>query len=561
MKKRLFALFLAMAMIVSCLAACNNNSKVQPPSSSSGQTSAASATTETLKDGPGVSAEMVDNVVIVLPQATFDLAPYATGRPMNMVRFALYGTLMFSPYLGAPLEDMEHRIARNVTKVSDTVYDVEIYDYVHDSKGNDIKAEDVVFSYEYGNSIGRYAFLGSYMESIVATDDYTVRITLSNPIIGAIEQILNGVHIVNKDWFENASGDEKSQNPATTGTYLVESVITGSSCVLLVNEDYWQTDENLRTGLDQRTSQRLTYTVIAEMAMVSIALENGEVDIAEAEGSIIDNFINPDGTAKDGYNVFAYDVPRSYSLEYNCSPGNPLSNQYLRQAISYALDTTEIMRSAGVPLGLGKVNYDYANDAGSGYNYAWDEEDYYGYDLEKAKELFALSGYEEGLELHLLFSIGTPANTAIVIQSQLLEIGINLIVDNVESALYNTMVLDSNQWDLNMRQPSITNFITSGWAARLDENAHGGAGAGTANFVHDDELQRLLHNAMESQSAEDIDTFHYYLKEKCYVYGLYTMNKCLVAQDGILSYGGLWDSNPIYSAIEYAEGYISAVHK
>lgn len=44
---------------------------------------------------------------------------------------------------------MQPWLAKSITKVDDLTYNVELYDYIHDSKGNLITSEDVVFSYEY----------------------------------------------------------------------------------------------------------------------------------------------------------------------------------------------------------------------------------------------------------------------------------------------------------------------------------------------------------------------------------------------------------------------------
>lgn len=540
--------------------ASTGTSTAQADAGSVHQTSAAvEAGTSSVSQNAEATSEQVDNLVIVLPQASFDLAPFSSGRITAMEWYTLYESLMCSPYLGAPLEEMENRMAKNVTKVSDTVYDVELFDYIKDSKGNEITAEDVIYSFEYAASTGAYPCLGSYLDTITAIDDYNVEITLKTPTIGAIEQLLDQVPIVDSDWHSNASAEERSQNPATTGTYEVESVVSGSNFVLVAKDDFWQTDEKYISKIDHQTSKRLTYTAITEMAMVSVALENGEVDMAEIDGTIANNFVDSNGNALDGYNFFTYQVPRFNVLEYNCSEDSPFNDIYLRQACSYALDSNMIMEAAGVALGMGTVCHDYGNATGGGYNTEWDTEDYYDYNLEKAKELMAKSKYADGVDVHLLFAISTAPNVAIVIQAQLAEIGVNVIIDSVEQALYDTMILDSTQWDLATRLPSISDYLTSGWASRFDENVF--PESRTGNFVDDDKLQKLLKDAMDTQSPEAIEAFHDYLKEQCYAIGLYTANKCFIGQEGVLSNGGTYSGNSIFNGVEFASDYVSAADK
>lgn len=565
--KKIMSALLTGALTVNVLAGCGSSG------SSTGTTTAAETTTaapqettaeieagaSSVSDDVTATEEQVENVVIVLPQASFDLAPFSSGRITSMVWYTLYSSLMCSPYLGAPLDELENRMAKTVTKVSDTEYDVELFDYIKDSQGNDITAEDVVYSFEYASSIGAYPCLGSYLESISAIDDYNVKIVLKAPTIGAIEQLLDQVTVVDKGWHENASAEERSQNPATTGTYTVESVVSGSNFVLLAKDDYWQKDEQYISKIDHQTAKRLTYTAITEMAMVSVALENNEVDMAEIDGTISSNFVDENGNAKEGYNFFTYEVPRFNVLEYNCSPDSPFNDIYLRQACSYALDSNAIMEAAGVALGMGTVCHDYGNAAGGGYNTEWDSEDYYDYNLEKAKELMAQSQYADGVDVYLLFAISTAPNVAIVIQAQLAEIGVNVVIDSVEQALYDTMVLDSTQWDMATRLPSMSDFLTSGWASRFDENVF--PESRTGNFVDDDKLQELLKEACDTQDPEAIEAFHDYLKEQCYAIGLYTANKCFITQEGVLSNGGTYAGNSIFNGVAYSTDYVSAANQ
>ena len=81
-------------------------------------------------------------------------------------------------------------------EVDDLHWQVEIYDYIYDSEGNHITADDVVFSFnelvESGN-----AFKYASFESVKKIDDYTVEFTWTAPIdsVGALEWPLSLIHI------------------------------------------------------------------------------------------------------------------------------------------------------------------------------------------------------------------------------------------------------------------------------------------------------------------------------------------------------------------------------
>ena len=336
----------------------------------------------------------------------------------------------------------------------------------------------------------------------------------------------------------------------------MESVTGGTGFVLLVNDDYWQTDESLRTIVDGQNTERMTYTVIEEMSMLSVALENHEVDIGEINASVANNFLDAEGNALDGYHVHVTVVPRFDVFEYNCSEDSPMSNQYLRQAVSYALDAEQIMYANGTLAGMGTVSHDFCNSAGAGYNYAWDEQDYYDYNLEKAKECFVKSGYSEGLELTLLESASAEEGIVIAAQAMLAQIGINAKISRAEQATADVMYTESDQWDIFLRMVSASDYVTSGWASRFDENIYGEQG--TSNWIHDDRLQDLLHTAMNTQDQADIDAFHDYFTEMCYGYGLFTANKVLISQNGILEGMAIYEGNPVYTSMTYAADYVPA---
>ena len=71
-------------------------------------------------------------------------------------------------------------VGKSWKQIDATTYEVEIYDYVKDSAGNPITADDVVFSYQTAIDSGtQTGYVGSVTE-IKKTGDYTVQISLAS---------------------------------------------------------------------------------------------------------------------------------------------------------------------------------------------------------------------------------------------------------------------------------------------------------------------------------------------------------------------------------------------
>ena len=83
-----------------------------------------------------------------------------------------------------------------------------------------------------------------------------------------------------------------------------------------------------------------------------------------------------------------------------------------------------------------------------GYLKQWDSEEYFTYDVELAKEYLEKSDYN-GEELVMpCMSDSTIQRVAQMIQSYLLQIGIQLKLNIVDSALFSAQRFDGSQYDM-----------------------------------------------------------------------------------------------------------------
>ena len=542
--KKLLSIVMVLAMLLS-LAACGETKPAEQPSSTTPEPA--------VNDGP-------KEITATIPLTGWDLSPFGADTGSRYITWNnVYDVLCARVHFGDDVEDLEMDIAKDV-KISEDglTAEIEIYDYVKDSKGNAITAKDVEECYNYAITLGgrsTFTLVKQFMESIEATGDYTLTLKLKKVSAGAMATCLSVIPICNWEWFNTADDVEKTTNPACTGPYYISDMVM-DSYITMSKADYWQTDESLRTYMAKQPFDTINYKLISEASMRTAALEKKEVDTADISAVDMTFFMNEDGTPKEGYTIHQYAGGGYNALMFNCAPGkSPLAdNKELRQAIAYAINSREVMYGADQTDATAHVLKDFCDNIAGDYLDKWNDEEYYEQDMDKAKELFEKSGYKPGeLKLVLqIMNVGSYNSAATVIQSELKDLGIDVEIKAYDLALFATYKMDFTQWDLLMDSYSTKGYLTDGWN-RIDH--------GDRNGVQDDHLQELFENAMYNHTDEDLDAFHQYLKEQCYAIGLYANNSFQVAQDKVtkMALDGLGRIN--VPAFEIADDYATVVAK
>lgn len=522
--KKIMAAGLTAVMCVGMLAGCGGSSDGDAEGASSAEGGAQ------------------ESVTIGVNSDWNDISPFGTmSTTRTAVMYNFYEYLAVRKDFGAELENMELECAKEITKVDDLTYDVEMYDYIKDSEGNEITAEDYAWSAMAMKEAGNYEKLTSYLDSVTAIDDYTVEIKLSDNPLGTIEYVLNIVPVISQEAYE-ASGDGMATKPVTTGPYTVEELVPGSTLTLVKNENYWQTEESAKSAVAAQNVDKIIYKVVTEPSQMSTALQTGDIDLAQyMDTTAIDTFY-VDGTATSGFEVYQLNSNMMFTLLPNMSEQSVLSqNVALREAIYYAIDADAIVKAACG--GYGSKLYAMANPLSGDYDEAWDGREYYEYDTDTAKEKLEESGVD--LSGETLKILTMPAmnldKVAEVIQAELEEIGVSAEIVSVEDALYQTYKLDPAQFDLILDIKGTDDFVTFPWSLLFDNRSFGGV---TANFIADDDLQAKLEACLntDTHSQETVDAFEDYLEENAYCYGLYTTSNYIVAKEGV------------FSSLEYFQG-------
>lgn len=434
------------------------------------------------------------------------LTPYRNNNNnKNLYSYAIYETLAKKTAEG----DYIPWTAKTWSMREDGVtFDVELFEGISDSAGNTITAADVVWFLNESAARGLKPCF-SNLEKAEETGDLTFTIKLKNDIFGSFEKILIETFTFSKKAFDE-SGDEFALLPVTTSAYTVEEFVPQSSLTLKLRDDYWNKDA---APVNKSNVREVTFTMISEPSQAGIAMEKG----------IIDAYINIDAnTLKQFENNADYQIHKGLNSNgvqlYFSGDESRLIQQdaHLRRAIVYAINAEGI--SQAVFGGYADLMYDVNPEVNDGYLDEWKSEEYFPYDLEKAKEELSQSSYK-GEELSLMISsVSTMSRMAQMIQNNCLEIGVNIKLDPLDNAAFSAQRLDGSKYDMIIISnggDSLTNF----WSTRFDSTTYK---LGDATARNDMTLTDMIHeiSTHTNFTPENINKVRNYINENMYGYGI-----------------------------------------
>lgn len=279
-----------------------------------------------------------------------------------------------------------------------------------------------------------------------------------------------------------------NENPVGTGPFKFVSWSKDDSIVLEKFEDY------RKDGLPKL--DRVVFEVIPDNAARLIALRSGEIDIMDG--------LNPDDAAgvesEDGLVLHTRAENNFGYVGFNTQK-EPLDNKELRQAINYAIDKQAIADALYAGYAVPAKNP--LPPSYMGYN---DEVEGYEYDLDKAKELLAEAGYEDGLEIELWTMpvarpyMPDPETVSQIVQNNLAEIGIEVTIVREEWAPYLEKTMQGEQ-QMYMLGWSGTNGDPDYFLSSL---LHGNnVGSSNRSFYENDEVDELLDKAKLAVDQEE----------------------------------------------------------
>ena len=400
-------------------------------------------------------------------------------------------------------------LMKEMTTVDDLTYDVEIWDYIVDQAGNPLTANDIKFCYDTAKATGNLPKLAS-IASVEVLSDYVCRFTFSSLAAGDLESLLMECPIVTQAAYE-ASADQMATDPVTTSPYQVTDYKTGSSITYEYTGKYWQKPE-LTAYTSQHNVDQITFRIIPEAVSLNNALASKEIDIS----AMLDAMYVGDYLGKDGYTAVDFQDNITKFLVFN---NNVFGDVEARRAIATAIDKENLITFAYNGTGA-RPAYTVGNSNYPEYQAAWETEEYYDYDEDKAAQLVEAAGLS-GKKFKLMYSSSdVNKNLAEAIMSDLSFAGIEIELKPYDNNLFNQYKYaeDSGEWDLMLDEAGSSGLLSQVWKLILDrrDQVHGK----TTGYVSDDQMQSLLEAALDDNNAENMNAVHEHLKEQCYVYGL-----------------------------------------
>ncbi|NHQ74915.1 ABC transporter substrate-binding protein [Roseovarius gahaiensis] len=340
---------------------------------------------------------MVLGAATVAPAQTLNFAYDADPVSLDPHEQLSGGTLQLSHMVFDPLvrwnKDLgfDPRLAESWERVDDTTMRFHLRDGVTFHTGNEMTADDVVWTIERLKSSPDFKGIFAGWTSATAIDEDTVEIKTD----GASPLVLHTATYVfpmDKDFYEDGGaeiakhGDSfASRNVSGTGPFTVAEREQGVRVTFERNPDYWDADSpgNVQTAV---------LTPIKEAPTRVAALLSGDVDfIAPVPPTDLERIENDDNTK-----LVTMTGTRIITLQMNQDRNEALANPKVRQAIAYAINNDGIVQK--IMKGFGTVAAQQSPKGYVGHNPDLTPR----FDVAKAQALMEEAGYADGFSASMM---------------------------------------------------------------------------------------------------------------------------------------------------------------
>ncbi|AXF56516.1 ABC transporter substrate-binding protein [Salicibibacter kimchii] len=438
MRKKEYVLFLAMVLTLGLLAACNGAD--EDADTDAGEDAAVDEENgdEGEEDGEAAGEPQEGGEIIVGMQGDpNDLhSAYAADTQSTDVTRMIHAAVTTH---NADME-MAPELAVDMPEVSDDglTYTIELHDDVYFHDGEQLTADDVVFTYEVfmdEDYTGPRTTPFERVESVEATGEHEVTIELSEPD-ASLESSALTYEIMPEHILGDVPADEQEEHEFSTseavvgaGPFSLEEWDYGTSLTLEAHEDY---------HLDGPYLDAVTLRIAEDANALLAMLQAGEVDHANIRPQDVET-----ANAIDDVNVVAED-----GYNYNYIGWNhdrpPFDDPDVRRAMTMAIDREAIID--GVLQGHAEIAHFPHHPMSWAYS---DDVDEIPFDPDGAIELLEEAGFEQNDEGQMEYE-GEPfsfelltnqesharVDWVVVVQEMLAEIGIDVQTDTMEFGAY-----------------------------------------------------------------------------------------------------------------------------
>lgn len=289
-----------------------------------------------------------------------------------------------------------------------------------------------------GTSFWDYQFL----KNIQTLDEHTLELTLSQPwpeFLRMSAQSWGQQFMLSPTYVKKVGNDNVGEAPVLTGPYKFKERIAGERIVVVRNEDYWGPAPEL---------DEIIFRPMPDVSTRVTALTSGEIDIAQdplpwsSKAQI--EAVADITTANGPYLLFM-----SLNLQDEIT-----KIREVRQAIEFGINKEKLVSSLYGDWGVAAKSMLPMNSPS--YDPAFKGRDY---DPDAARDLLAQAGYPDGFQTHMLIN-ETYADIAQVIQRDLAEIGIDVVIDQVDFPTFGA------SWGGGLASPQTMTF--AGWGMTAD---------------------------------------------------------------------------------------------
>lgn len=368
------------------------------------------------------------SVVVAVPQDPDSLDPHLSSAS---------GTyeMMFNVFEGLLKPDQEGNVYPALAEDYQVSEDGLTYTFTLRSgvkfhNGQPLTVEDVRYTFErlMGTHTGEpltSAF--DNVASIETPDERTVVFTLSEVDTSFLTSLTREILPANYD--------KQGEHPIGTGPFQFVEYLPEQRLVLKKFEEYWVEDVPY---LD-----RVEFRIFPDGEAALLSFRAGEIDMYPRIGNERIEELDP-----EKFNV-VQGMQNMVQLMTMNMAREPFDDVRVRQAINYAIDVDEIIDT--VAFGYGTKLGSNMSPVMSTY-YQEGLEDTYNQDLDKAKQLLAEAGYENGFQT----TISVPSNyqfhvdTAQVIAAHLKQVGIDANIELVEWGVWLERIYRGRDYEMTI---------------------------------------------------------------------------------------------------------------
>ena len=326
----------------------------------------------------------------------------------NMV----YDTLLF---YDNSTKELSGKLAKSFEWADDTYTKIHIVlrDDVVFHNGEPLTAEDIACSLDRTTS----TLVTNSYDHVDVLGPYELDIVLKQPNVDFMYVLShNSTAIVSKKALE---ANPDLGGSIGTGPWVIDmdNYVAGDTIALVRNDKYWG---------ELPKTEKINLRLISNASSRLVALQNKEV--------VLMTSVNPTELmlAKMNKDLTIYEFPTAqmYYFAFNNTSGPAADNLKLRQAVAYAINHEDLFLATGDEGATPATSF-----WGWHMKYYFDQFDLdLSYNPEKAKELVAELGGNVTLHLMVNTSSSDYRIMSEVIQDQCRQVGIQIIIDEVDSA-------------------------------------------------------------------------------------------------------------------------------